>query len=298
MIGTPDNRRTRQSVLDEVAARFRAAGLDSPQTDARLLLAHVLGIDRLSLHADPSAAIPTEQWPLIEAAVQRRLAREPVHRIIGERWFYGRPFEVTPATLDPRPDTETIIDAAKTLFAEQGTSPRRILDIGTGTGCILLTLLAEFPGAVGVGTDISTDALAVSPRNAARLGLADRADFRRGPGFAPVDGQFDLIVSNPPYIPSGDIPNLDPEVRDFDPLIALDGGTDGLAVYRNLCANYSRYLSTGWFILEVGYDQATSVAELCRAAAGAAHPPTIRTFNGLGQIARCVAVSPRAVATH
>lgn len=293
----PKRTLTRQAVLDDLTARFRAAGLETPLADARLLLSHALAVDRLALHTDPRAQVSDADVQLIESYACRHLAHKPVSRIVGERWFYGRPFRVTPATLDPRPDTETIIDAVKTLFAENGRQPRRILDIGTGTGCILLTLLAEFPEAVGLGTDISAEALAVARQNAADLGLIARSTFAEGADFGPASVRFDLIVSNPPYIPSAAIAHLDPEVRDFDPLAALDGGPDGLAIYRRIAEQYSRYLSGGWIVLEVGHDQAAAVADLFRRGSDPVHPPEIRTYADLGRIARCVAINPRPVAS-
>lgn len=289
---------TRRTVLDDLVARFSDAGLDSPLADARLLIAHVLRIDRLKLHTASSEVMTAAERDRIELCAERRLAHEPVSRIIGERWFFGRPFRVTPATLDPRPDTETIIDAAKSLFAEANTGPTRILDIGTGTGCILLTLLAEFPDARGVGTDVSAGALEIAEANAIDLGLTGRADFKLGADFAPAAGEFDLVVSNPPYIPTSEIPHLDPEVRNFDPPIALDGGADGLDVYRRLVAQYSSVLSAGWLILEVGHNQAPVVAELFRTAMGRSASLEIRTFKDLGGVTRCVAICPRPVATR
>ncbi len=281
---------TRREVLGNLISRFRKEALDSPQTDARLLFAHALGIDRLELLATLEATVEPMQLARVEAVALRRLAHEPVSRIVGERWFYGRPYRISPATLDPRPATETIIEAAKAVFAERHIEPRRILDIGTGTGCLLLTLLAEFPSARGIGSDLSHDALAVATANAAALGLADRAEFRCGPDFTPAEGVFDLVVSNPPYIPSATIPTLDPDVRDYDPLLALDGGPDGLEMYRRLAAAYRPYVPNGWLILEVGHDQAGDVANLFRSDG---QDLDIRTFKDLSGTPRCVAVSPR-----
>lgn len=285
---------TRGQVLARLASRFRDENLDSPQVDARLLLAHALGIDRLELHTNPDDMVDPAVLARVEELALRRLAREPVSRIIGERWFYGRPFRVTPATLDPRPETETIIEAAKTVFRERRTEPQRILDIGTGTGCLLLTLLAEFPSAHGIGTDISREALDVAAGNAVALGLGHRAAFRHGSDFTAADGTFDLIVSNPPYIPSAVIATLDSDVRDYDPGPALDGGADGLDMYRRLAASYRSFLPEGCFILEVGKDQTSEVAAIFRSGAA---EPDISIFHDLTGIARCVAVSPRRTTT-
>lgn len=297
-VSAPFAGQTRQDALDNLVSRFRAANLDSPLADARLLLAHALDVNRLALLTDQTAKVTPDEWSAIQSIAKRRLSHEPVSRIIGERWFYGRPFRVTSATLDPRPDTETIIDAAKTLFAERGSSPSRILDIGTGTGCILFTLLAEFPGAIGTGVDISEAALDVARLNANDLGLIDRASFILGSDFGLSTGPYDLIVSNPPYIPTADIEALAPDVKDFDPRLALDGGADGLAVYRRLASKYSHYLSDGWLILEVGHDQAEAVSALFRGTSGEEQQPDIRTFNDLGGVTRCVAIRPRLVATR
>jgi release factor glutamine methyltransferase len=294
----PDNLLTRRELLQQLTARFRDAGFESPLADARLLLAHALGIDRLGLHSDPEAVVTAREALLVEDVTRRRLAHEPVSRIVGRRWFYGRPFRVTPATLDPRPDSETIIDAAKTLLAERTRSgPLRILDIGTGTGCLLLTLLAEVPATRGIATDVSPDALAVAVQNARDLGLSGHAEFRLGADFTPADGSFELIVSNPPYIPSAGIAALEPGVRSFDPILALDGGPDGLAVYRRLAHDYFNYISDGWLILEVGHDQASAVSRLFQTSGPGARTPAIRVFNDLGGIARCVAICPRSTTT-
>lgn len=291
----PGSLPTRGGVLNALTSHFRSAGLETPLADARLLIAHALDVDRLALHTDRDVLVSGPELRTIEGFANRRLAREPVSRIIGERWFYGRPFQVTPATLDPRPDSETLIDAALKLVDEDGARDRpfRILDIGTGTGCLLLTLLSELPNASGLGTDISAGALETATGNARDLWLLDRAIFRQGADFDPVDGQFDLIVSNPPYIPSNDIASLAADVRNYDPLTALDGGPDGLAVYRRLSANYSTYVSTGWVILEVGDDQADAVSELFAAPLPDGHLPHIKTFQDLAGHMRCVAICAR-----
>ncbi len=306
---------TRGAALQRMSATFAAAGLESPDLDARLLLAHALGVEQVHLLTEREALIPAGLSATIAGMTARRLAHEPVSRIIGERWFYGRPFRVAPATLDPRPDSETLINAALSLVREAGMAPETItiLDIGTGTGCLLLTLLCELPGAWGCGTDISADALDVAAENGQRLrqrlgypGAGRRAgplpprgalhdiSWRHGADFEPVSGStFNLIVSNPPYIPSDDIATLDPDVRHFDPCLALDGGRDGLDVYRRLARDIPDYLSEGWALFEVGAGQADAVAALLRTAFGP-RDVDVRLFNDLAGVQRCVAVSPRS----
>ena len=288
---------SRGQALARLTAAFADAGIDTPETDARLLLAHALDITRLTLATERDAIISAIDAARIAAAARRRLSHEPVSRIIGERWFYGRPFKITPATLDPRPESETLIEAALALVRESGLAPRdiRLLDIGTGTGCLALTLLAELPGATGIGTDISDAALAVAVENGRRLAEASplTIDWRCGAGLGPVSGQtFNLIVSNPPYISHAVLARLDPDVRQFDPHLALDGGPDGLTVYRRLIAPLPSYLPTGWVVFEVGSSQAAAVAELLRTAF-APVPMDIRTFADLAGVQRCVAASPR-----
>ena len=216
-------------------ARLRAAGVDTPELDARLLAEHALGLTREQLLMNPDAPVAPEAAARLHALVERRAAREPVSRILGERAFWTLELALNPDTLDPRPDTETIVEAA--LDALPGRdAPLRILDLGTGTGCILLALLAERPNATGLGIDLSPQAVAAAAANAAPNGLAERARFQTGNWGDGLAERFDLVVSNPPYIPSGDIASLDPEVREHDPLRALDGGTDGLDAYRAICA--------------------------------------------------------------
>jgi release factor glutamine methyltransferase len=289
--------RTYATEQARLTAAFAEAGFETPQTDARLLLAHAIGVERLSLVTAPDTAVPANQLERLDVCLQRRLAHEPVSRIIGERWFYGRPFAVTPATLDPRPDSETLIEAALALLAEDGSSrrPLRILDVGTGTGCVLLTLLAELPGAVGVGSDISRDALVIAAANATRLGLADRCSFALGADFEPVTGVFDLVVSNPPYIPTADVDLLDMGVRRYDPIAALDGGVDGLTIYRRLSKSWKHYIKDGWIVFEVGHDQSDRVAAMLEADA----PDTpIRTFKDLAGLVRCVAGKSRTARVY
>lgn len=195
------------------------------------------------------------------ALVERRVSGEPLSRILGTREFWGLPFELSPDTLDPRPDTETLIEAA--LERYKGTPPRRILDIGTGSGCILITLLHEFLESNGVGTDLSAGAIAMAECNAGINGVLDRATFVQTCWTGGIEGPFDLIVSNPPYIPTQVIPNLSPEVKNHDPILALDGGGDGLEAYRVIIPEIKSLLAPGGRVFfEVGYDQAAQVARL------------------------------------
>lgn len=240
--------------------RLAAAGIEGAAGDARALMAHALGIaaDRLLLHtADP---LPPKVAAAFDAALAARLARQPVAQITGRRLFWGRSFRVTPDVLDPRPETEGVIAAAlEAPFA-------RVLDLGTGSGAILCTLLAERPGARGLGADLSAAALAVAQDNAARLGVAGRAEFRVSDWFAATPGRFDLIVSNPPYIAADEMAALSPEVRDWEPQMALTPGGDGLDAYRAIYAGALAHLAPGGrLILEIGPSQGAAVAALCGA---------------------------------
>ena len=279
---------TLREAIAHLARLLSDAGIEDPARDARYLVLGTLGLSGTDLMRAPERRLSEAEGQRIGAAALRRVAREPVSRILGERGFFGRTFAVTPATLDPRPCTETVIEAVLEIAQAQGwrDAPVRILDIGTGTGALLLTLLAELPRAQGVGTDISDGALATAEANAVRLGLADRAEFLNRDGLDGLDGRFDILVSNPPYIPSGDIAGLDPEVREFDPRTALDGGADGLVFYRAFAAGAQRVVPNGWVFVEVGAGQAEDVARLFSAGGGT----DVRLWHDLGGHARCVAM--------
>ncbi|MES2860400.1 MAG: peptide chain release factor N(5)-glutamine methyltransferase [Pseudomonadota bacterium] len=246
--------------------QLKAAKIDSPAIDARLLLEAASGASRLDILTDPHRPMTDEQSAALAGYVERRLKREPVSRILGRKGFWKIMLNVTPDVLSPRPDTETILDVA--MLAFEPAQSFSMIDLGTGSGAILLAVLSERGGAQGVGTDISSEALAVARENAANLGLEGRATFLRtewAAGFG--DDSFDLVVSNPPYIPSDDIPGLDPEVRDHDPLLALDGGPDGLQAYRDLAPEIARILKPGGiFAVEIGWDQGEAVKALFEAA--------------------------------
>ncbi|CAL1690311.1 Release factor glutamine methyltransferase [Brevundimonas subvibrioides] len=245
---------------------LKAARIDSPAIDARLLLEAASGASRLDILTDPHRPLTPDQQAALAGYLERRLRREPVSRILGRKGFWKIMLNVTPDVLSPRPDTETILDIA--MLAFEPLQAFNVIDLGTGSGAILLAVLSERPGSHGVGTDISSEALAVARENAANLGLDGRATFLRtewAAGFG--DASFDLVVSNPPYIPSGDIPGLDPEVRDHDPVLALDGGPDGLQAYRDLAPEIARILKPGGvFAVEIGWDQGPQVKALFEAA--------------------------------
>lgn len=249
------------------ASHLREAGIETPDLDARLLLCHAAGLTHEGFVAQAREPLAPEVAARLRAMLDRRVRREPVSRITGTREFYGRSFRVDRCVLDPRPDTETLIEAALDLIERMGRcgEPLRLLDLGTGTGCILLTLLAELPGARGLGTDLSLEALHVAEANAQRLRLADRVSFLASDWCEAISGEFDLILSNPPYIASGEIERLQPEVARHDPHLALDGGPDGLEAYRRIAARAARLLAPkGRILVEIGASQATAVAGLLR----------------------------------
>jgi release factor glutamine methyltransferase len=245
----------------QVGAALARAKLTIEPLDARLLLQHVLECSHADLILRENDPLTDEKENHFFELVERREAQEPVTKILGAREFYGRMFHVTPDVLDPRGDTETIVDLCLEKKAQ------RVLDLGVGSGAILLTLLAEWPKAEGVGVDISNAALAVAEVNAVTLGVHVRSEFVQSGWFEKLhgnlQGQFDLIVSNPPYIPSADIAGLERDVRDYDPLLALDGGVDGLDCYRAIAANASRFLGkNGRIVLEIGRGQQDDVVQI------------------------------------
>jgi release factor glutamine methyltransferase len=252
-----------------LAARFAAAGIDSAELDARLLLGAALKLDLTGLITSGTRRLTAGEAERAEAFAVRRLNGEPVARILGEKEFWGLPLKISADTLVPRPDTETVVEFALELVRERRLpgGAMRILDIGTGTGAILLALLSEDPAAFGVATDISQGALATARDNAAALGLASRAGFVACCYASALKGPFDLVVSNPPYIRSADIAGLAEEVRGHDPHAALDGGADGLDAYRALIPQAAHLLSHGGaLVVEAGHDQAGEIEGLMTAA--------------------------------
>ena len=247
-----------------LAERFRAAGIETPELDARVLIAHALASDHAGLAAAGRRALNADEWTAIASFAERRLRHEPVARIVGFKEFWSLRLQVDSTTLVPRPETETVVEAAlaEVLSVADRTQALRIADLGTGSGAILLALLSELPNAVGIGTDTSVGALRLARRNARHLQL-ERAAFVASDLGAALAGSFDLVVSNPPYIASGDIAALAPDVRDYDPRAALDGGHDGLDCYRAIAATIPPLLkSAGALVVELGDGQAAAVGEL------------------------------------
>ncbi len=284
---------TVRSAVTALAQAFREAGLPTPELDARLLVLHACETSHEDYILTPDRPLSLEDMDRIAALQERRLAREPVSRIVGYREFWGRRFALGPATLDPRPDTETLIEAALDLMREEDRTagPLRILDLGAGTGCILLTLLAELPDAWGLGIDRNEAALRLAQRNARDLGVASRAAFACGDWLDAVDGGFHLIVSNPPYIRSGDIAALEPEVGRHDPALALDGGEDGLDAYRRIIEEAARAALPGsWILVEAGQGQITEIVTLFDQAAWTPAPGRCRIYSDLAGVERVVAI--------
>ena len=273
---------TAREALRLGAGRLRDAGIDAPRLEARLLLGHALGLEQAALLADPTAPVAPD--PYVSLLV-RRAAHEPLAFILGTREFWSLPFAVSPATLIPRPETETLIEAALSAFPDR-SSVRRILDLGTGTGCLLLAALGEFPAAFGVGVDRAPEAAALAWRNARRLGLAGRAGFLAGDWAGAIAGRFDLVLCNPPYIPSADISALMAEISRHEPARALDGGTEGLDAYRLLLPEMPRLLTAaGVGMLEMGRGQADALAAL--AAGLGLTTSTVADLAGIPRVLVC-----------
>jgi len=277
---------TIEAARRELGRRFRDAGIDSPELDARLLVGAALGLDLTGLVAQSQAMLPHDAATRIAVLAERRLAGEPVARILGEKEFWGLRFRLSSDTLVPRPDTETVIAAALDFVRMMDPAkPLRILDVGTGSGAILLALLSELTDASGIGTDIAPGALITAKQNADALGLSARAEFAVSDYFSAVSGTFGIIISNPPYIRTADIESLSTEVRSHEPYCALDGGVDGLAAYRTLCAQSPAHLRPGGaLIVEVGHGQAEAVAGLMQATGLNVVKPFRRDLAGVPRV--------------
>lgn len=261
--------------------QLKSAGIELPDLEARILLREFAGVSDADIL---TGNIPDFDQAKLNAAVGRRINGEPMGRILGYREFWGRKFYLSPATLEPRPDTETLIEAVLT----SNLKPKRILDLGTGTGCILLTLLHEMPDAAGIGIDLSPEACETAQKNAEAQNLSHRVKFIQSNWTDSIDEKFDLIVSNPPYIPSETILNLESNVRDFDPVLALDGGNDGLDPYRNLLGTLKNSLVKGGYVFfEIGIGQVPDIARLVDANGATLH----HVYSDLGGVERVLKIS-------
>jgi release factor glutamine methyltransferase len=252
---------TLASLLGWARGRLGAAGIETASLDARLLLQHISGVDHGALIGRPETEVSGDVAARFRDIIDRRASHEPVSRIIGVREFYGRNFRLSPATLDPRPDTETLISVALALLRDKPAP--RILDLGTGSGAIAVTLLAELPDAQAIATDISPQALETATINARENGVGSRFEALMASWFNGVTGKFDLVVSNPPYLSTSEISGLAREVKDWDPHRALEGGMDGLDCYRAIAAGAGRHLlPEGHVVVEIGAGQADQVTEI------------------------------------
>ena len=279
---------TRAEALVLLRRAFSDAAVDTPDLDARMLVSEALRADAVEIAARPEAPLGAEAAAQLGDFARRRLAREPVGRILGRREFWGLSLGLSPETLEPRPDTETVVEAALACSPDR-QAPLRVLDLGTGSGCVLIALLHELSRAIGVGVDQSLGALRTARHNAVRNGVAGRAAFVAANWSAAVRAQFDLIVSNPPYIMSAVLAGLAPEVREHDPPGALDGGSDGLAAYRRIFAEAGELLdAAGALVLEIGSDQEQAVREL----AGSAGFRVIEVAHDLAGHPRAVVLRP------
>ncbi len=285
------------SMLAEAAAVLRMGGIDEPRRRARRLLAGLLELSPSELVSHPEREIEAMEGMRLRGSLARMVRGEPLSRILGWREFWGLRFALSADTLDPRPESETIVEAVLARIGER-SAPLTILDLGTGTGCLLLALLSEFPSACGIGIDLSAGAAATARRNAEALGLGHRARFAVGSWGSALSGRFSAIVANPPYIARAALAGLPPEVARYDPRAALDGGEDGLAAYRQIAQEAPERLAGGGIVAaEVGFGQATAVAEIF-AAAGLLIDGIERDLAG---VERCVVArrgeSGRAIAS-
>lgn len=259
----PHNRPTIRAALSRLTSRLRDAGIANPGLDARLILQKALRCDTAYLIAAGNDPFPEGASENVEAMVSRRAARVPLARIFGEKEFWGLTFALNDKALVPRPDSETLIESALALFREKGAPPSRVLDLGIGSGCLLIALLKEWPGAWGLGLDRSQDALSVARQNAQANGVADRAALLASDWDSALTGRFDLIVSNPPYIVSSEIDELEVEVARHEPRAALDGGPDGLEAFRAIARAVPRLLSPGGEVMvEFGAGQEEAVRQI------------------------------------
>lgn len=273
-----------REVLRSAVMRLQQARIESASLDARILLEHVLAVSRERLLFLLDSEITIDQYEQMEALVERRAQRQPMAQIVGKREFWGLNFTVSKYTLDPRPDSETVIEYVLERIKNRG-APLKVLDLGTGTGCLLLSLLSELPAARGVGVDLCENALQVAGENALSLGLAERVEFLRSNWCDEVSGKFDVVISNPPYIPASVIPTLAPEVAKFEPKLALDGGGDGFCCYSKIMKALHNIVADGGFAaFEMGMGQQRGMEVL----ADENGFEVVGVRHDLGGIARCI----------
>jgi release factor glutamine methyltransferase len=276
----------RSEALASVTETFQLAGIENPRREARLSLCAASGVSQVALITAPLEPLGSAARKVREVA-ERRATGEPLSRIFRKREFWGLSFAITPHVLDPRPETETIVEAALSILCDRREDQLHVLDLGVGSGALLCALLTEFGAARGVGVDISVDAADVAQGNLDACGLCERAEIRIGDWTSGLEGQFDLIVSNPPYIPTADLAGLPPEVRNFDPSLALDGGFDGLAAYRRIMPRSRSLLAPGgWLLAEFGANQAAGV----NAIANQCGFTDVTTYQDLAGADRIVAI--------
>ena len=275
---------TLAAALDDVEARLKEAAIEDPRFESRVLVARAVGLSVGEVLFHSRRPISPAEASQIARYTEERSKRRPVSHIFGEKEFWSLTFEVTPDVLTPRPDTETLVEAALELIPDRDRT-LSVLDLGVGSGCILISLLTELPQAYGVGVDIDFDACLVARRNAVRLGLDNRSAIIQGDWISAIGGKFDLVLSNPPYIPIGEIETLEPEVRDYEPRLALSGGRDGLDCYKRILTGVGTVIRPGGsLLLEVGSGQAPLVSAMAR------QNPLFRvkTTTDLGKVERCV----------
>jgi release factor glutamine methyltransferase len=275
----------RSEALVSLEKTFQVSGIENPAREARISLCAASGLSPAALIVDPHEPLGSVASRVQEVAARRAIG-EPLSRILGKREFWGLAFAITPHVLDPRPETETIVEVAISIFADRSEDPLHILDLGVGSGALLCALLTEFKAARGIGVDISADAADVAQGNLQACGLSLRAEIRVGDWMSGLEGRFDLIVSNPPYIPTSDLTGLPREVRNFDPWLALDGGVDGLDAYRRILPESRRLLAPGgWLLAELGASQAADVT----AIANQDGFTDVRTYQDLAGVDRVAA---------
>ena len=277
---------TVSKIIEKTFSLLKETEVEEPGLTAKLLICHVLGIERLELLVNPLRIVTEEETQKILELVSERSKGKPLSRIKGHREFWGLEFKLNEATLDPRPDTEILIETVLKKI-ENKNNEKKILDLGTGSGCILLTLLHELPNSKGLGIDKSERAISQAQENAKLLSLENRAEFIIGNWFDNIDTTFDIIVSNPPYIKSEEITTLQKEVKEYDPILALDGGKDGLSMYREIIPNIKSHLSqNGIAVLEIGYNQAEDIKEILKEHS----IDTFRIIKDLNNLDRCILI--------